>query len=556
MKKKIYFLALFLSMFYLASGQSQRLVLLEHFTQASCGPCATYNPSIHTLLTNNPDKITSIMYHTSWPGIDPMYNHNTVENGARTSYYSVNSVPNSVLDGNIYNGHPNGWNINTVNTRYAVASPFDLYIHHDVNTSEGTITVQMLIVATEDVDAGMKAQLAVIEKHIHFNSPPGSNGEVDFYNVMKKLLPNQGGVTLPAFESGDYMILQHVWEYQNVYDTDELAAVGFVQNNANKEVLQSANSSDEPFAPLYGTDVEVTGVANISLTNCTGKIQPEVTIRNNGSEALTSLEINYSMNGGDAVTYSWSGNLGFLEAETILLDESVFAVEPENVLEVVLESPNGQTDEYLKNNSREIEVDLAPLGQPTMVLYMILDDNPEEITWEVTNYEGDVIHSGGPYSNPGQTVLEQLAFESTNCYTFTIYDEGGDGLSQGGSVAFGYGSTYLINEVNFGSKAQAQFRIEFTGIAGSVGDMDFSIYPNPAGQYVYISSSATGVTHFTYSLVNTLGQVVLEGGSSGQLQPGDATRIDIDGIPAGIYSLQIKAGENTIARKLMISGSE
>ncbi len=66
----------------LSSGlyaQSQRLVLLEHFTQASCGPCATYNPSIHTWLVNNPDKITSINYHTSWPGYDPMYNHNTVD---------------------------------------------------------------------------------------------------------------------------------------------------------------------------------------------------------------------------------------------------------------------------------------------------------------------------------------------------------------------------------------------------------------------------------------------------------------------------------------------
>ena len=170
MRKIIYTIILAIGMSAFANAQSQRLVLLEHFTQASCGPCATYNPSIHTLLTANPDMITSIMYHTSWPGYDPMYNHNTVENGARTGYYGVNSVPNSVLDGNVYNGHPNGWNIGTVNARYAVTSPVELSMYHELSADQSTLTVTMMIYATEDIAAGMKAHMAVIEKHIHFMS--------------------------------------------------------------------------------------------------------------------------------------------------------------------------------------------------------------------------------------------------------------------------------------------------------------------------------------------------------------------------------------------------
>ena len=135
---------------------------------------------------------------------------------------------------------------------------------------------------------------------------------------MKKLLPNQSGVTLPAFEPGDYVILQHEWEHQNVYELDELAAVGFIQNNGNKEVLQSANSSIDMFVPLYSNDVELMKVSNISLTNCDGKIQPVVEIRNNGSTNLTTLDIVYTVNSGEPVTYEWTGNLGFLESETVL----------------------------------------------------------------------------------------------------------------------------------------------------------------------------------------------------------------------------------------------
>jgi len=552
MKKRFYLLIVFVGMGLFSFSQSQRLVLLEHLTQASCGPCATYNPTINNLLIANPDKITAIMYHTSWPGYDPMYNHNTVENGARTSYYSVNSVPNSVLDGNVYNGHPNGWNISTVNSRYAVPSPFDIYLHHELSADQNTFYVNMMIVATEAVDDGMKAQTAVIEKLIHFNSPPGSNGETDFNNVMKKLLPNQSGVTLPAFEPGDYVILQHEWEHQNVYELDELAAVGFIQNNGNKEVLQSANSSDDMFVPLYSVDVELLNVTNLSLTNCDGKIQPIVEIRNNGSTDLTALDIVYTMNSGEPVTYEWTGNLGFLESETVLLSESNFVVNPVNPLEILLEDPNGQTDEYTNNNSFTISIEKAPLGDPTMVLYMILDDNPEETTWEVKNYEGDILYEGGPYTNPGQTVLEQLEFGSTNCYSFTIYDEGGDGLSQGGSVAFGFGTTYLINEVNFGSKAEAQFRIEFTGISEVNPVHEIKLYPNPANENTSVSFMLYQNETFEYSLVNMLGETI-QNVNYGEISAGEKVyTLDLSEYRSGVYYLKLKIGNNIHTEKIIL----
>jgi hypothetical protein len=532
-------------------GQSQRLVLLEHFTQASCGPCATYNPQINTMLANNPDKFTAIMYHTSWPGYDPMYNHNTVENGARTTYYSVNSVPNSVLDGNIYNGHPNGWNINTVNSRYDVPSPCDVYIHHELSADETMLYVNMMIHATESMTEGWKAQLAVIEKYIYLPNA-GSNGEDDFYNVMKKMLPNQAGTNLPAMEAGDYVILQFEWEHQNVYDLDELAAVGFVQNNDNKEVLQAANSSDVLFDPMFANDAEVTTVQNFSYTNCNGMIQPEVTVRNNGSDVLTTMDIHYTVNGEDPVVYNWTGNLGFLESETVLLPEADFAVLEENQLVITLENPNGIADEYVQNNTQSIVIDQAPSGDPNMTLYMVLDDNPEETTWEVTNYQGDVIHQGGPYSTPGETILEQLPFTSTNCYTFTIYDAGGDGLSQGGSIAFGFGSTYLINAVNFGSKDEAQFSIEFTGVNEPGSLSAFSVFPNPAGEVLNIRFTLDRTLSYSYTLLNSSGQEVLDGSFTNAASGQQSVTLDLNSVPAGIYYLQLTSETFSRTEKIVI----
>ena len=107
MKKLLLFIAL-AGIFNAAYSQSQRLVMLEEFTSATCGPCVSKNTQFHTWQTQKPDKFTSIYYHVNWPAAgDPMNLANPTETAARVSYYMSPTnmyVPYSVLDGNYYNG--------------------------------------------------------------------------------------------------------------------------------------------------------------------------------------------------------------------------------------------------------------------------------------------------------------------------------------------------------------------------------------------------------------------------------------------------------------------
>ena len=287
--KRIFTILFAISIATLGYSQSQRLVLLEEFTQASCGPCASSNPTIHALLVNNPTKITGIYYHTSWPGTDIMYNHNPADPDARVSYYGVTYVPYSVLDGNFYAGSATGWNINTVNNRYDDPSPCDLGLSYRISSDSDSIYVMMMVKPTAPMSfENAVAYAVVIEKHIHFNTPPGSNGEKDFYNVVKKLLPGKNGQAIPkTMNVGDYFILESSWKLANVYDVNELSAIGFVQNNQNKEILQSINGSVDAIVPLYQNDLQPTVIENVMPTNCYGKVSPVVTIRNNGTLPLT-----------------------------------------------------------------------------------------------------------------------------------------------------------------------------------------------------------------------------------------------------------------------------
>jgi len=76
------------------------------------------------------------------------------------------------------------------------------------------------------------------------------------------------------------------------------------------------------------------------------------------------------------------------------------------------------------------------LENPQSVVVTITTDNyPGETTWTITDADGNLMLSGGPYSNSGTGYSQQTNLCS-GCYTFTINDSYGDGICCG----FGNGS--------------------------------------------------------------------------------------------------------------------
>lgn len=553
MKKTLTFFAA-IAFVFSAFTQSQRMVLLEQFTQASCGPCASANPAIKNLLANNPDIITSIFYHTSWPGYDPMYLHNTDDPNGRVTYYGVNAVPYSVLDGNYYNGSAGGWNINTVNNRYSVPSPLEMSIYSYLSPDQTKYKVFMLVKATQNVSGNLAAHLAVIEKLVQFTTPPGSNGETQFVNVLKKMLPSKNGTPLPAMNAGEYLIFEGEWKHANVYSLPQLAVVGFVQNNANKEVFQAANSSSVPFTPLYTNDVEVTHLRNIPQYNCMGAIQPVARIRNNGSANITSMQIAYQMNGGVPVEFLWSGNLAFLESAWIELPGSEFNVMDNNTLDVTVVSVNGIADEYEINNTKTHQIAKSLLVTSPVSLALKLDNNPQETTWELKNSQGTVLYSGGPYTQAGGFIIEQFQLGQTDCYRFFIYDSGGDGLVGSGVYKLAYqGSNIFAEGSSFGSKDEVQFSIAYTGIDEPIAHHGVTVSPNPSTGFTTVGFTLTEPKTVSYLLMNIQGKKIIEK-NIGVFNAGDNSfRIDLTGFNPGIYLLKVDLGDKQSFHKLYLN---
>lgn len=337
-------------------GQAQRLILVEEYTQASCPPCASQNPGFQALLNDNVDKVVSVMYHSWWPGYDPMYDHNPADADTRIYYYNVQNigVPYGREDGveiendcNGYNGAPACLDQSEIDAQYAVTSPLTIEASHSISADLDSIYVSVTVTALSDVTGDFWARIAVVEKEVIFSSPPGSNGETSFPNVMKKMLPDGDGTSLPStLSAGWTTTIDLSWALSNIYDFSQLAVVAWVQNDDNKNVLQSGFSAPQPLA----IDGAVAGVAT-TYTNCSTTLTPAIEIKNPGLTTLTSADITYEIDNGGAQSITWNGSL--TSGNSIIYNlPAITSTIGSHTLTATLTDINGSADLNTGNNER------------------------------------------------------------------------------------------------------------------------------------------------------------------------------------------------------------
>lgn len=514
-----------------ATAQNERVLLFECFTNTGCGPCAQQNPGLDALINANVGHVAAIKYHMSWPAAnDPMYLHNVGDNNARRSVYEVNSVPHTVVDGIRYAAVPSGLTQAAVNNWLAIQSPLEMRLSYVVDAAANTITVHVMGQASTAIDGNLKLYVGVIEREIHFNSAPGSNGERDFYNVMKKLLPTSTGIAVGSMEEGQYFAYSFTWELANIYNMDQLDAIAWVQVPSTKEVIQACLSS-ESMEPFFELDASVDNLSLLKSMNCSGTDEPVFQLSNFGSQALTSATIEVFVNDGLVKTFDWTGNLATFESETVTLGEVNFDVELNNTMEVRIASINGGVDQASSNNIASATFKGTPdIAGKTLVLTVRTDDAPQETTWRVTDLStGAIVQEGGPYEAVSTVYQETITVPGDGCYDFTIFDAGGNGLTGNGVYGLKAGNITLFSGRDFGESESNEFFYEvFAGVDDNATKA-VEVYPNPTTGLLNVVCE--GIQKVT--VYNLVGQRVYEGMVEHGLQ------IDMKPFGAGIYAVQV-----------------
>jgi len=572
-----------------AFAQSQRMVLIEKGSNASCAPCAAQNPGFHSMLNTVDDKHIGLNYQWYFPGYDPMNEHNPTEANARfATYYGNNGVPTAMIDGVVptnaypgfnagYAGAPAGFSAQMINDRYAVSSPFDIDIEYTVTPS--SVTAEVTVTCTEAITANnLRLRIAVIERVISFDSPPGTNGESTFYNVMKKFMPNTAGLNLQnSWVPGDSQSFTQSWSHQNVYDFNQLSVVAFVQNDANKSVLQAARADGAVFESSATNAASIFGLgAPSDICSGTNTISPQVTIRNTGNADLTAASITAEINGVEGI-YNWSGNLPLMGEEVVQLDPISFEAQAgTNTLNVTVTTANNENNEEV-TNTVSAGIALAPSAGSGVLVTVVTDNYGDETYWRILDGSGVKIAEGGntnvennygtgtfpPAPSPGMygnntTNNHEVEFETDGCFTFEIFDYFGDGVC----CQYGQGSytvrnlatnQILLQGGNFQDKEDGKFESMITSISENDLATGLKIYPNPVVNEATLELSLSESTRLTIDLYDLTGKLVYSRDFGMQPAGEFVTRLQFNEVSNGLYLLNLRAGEAATTRKISVN---
>src|SRR5690606_4848690 len=173
-------------------------------------------------------------------------------------------------------------------------------------------------------------------------------------------------------------------------------------------------------------------------------VDPVVVLKNYGANELTSVDIIYGATGVPSQTYNWTGNLAAGASETINLP-TLTVINGASTFSVETSNPNRVADNNTVTDVKTTSISAVANGLPIAVT-INTDCYDNEISWIFVDENSAVVMSGGnqmvvppggqdisnssgqgAYGNASTNLTEGCLPEG--CYTFTIYDDYGDGLS-------------------------------------------------------------------------------------------------------------------------------
>ncbi|MEI6817487.1 MAG: T9SS type A sorting domain-containing protein [Bacteroidota bacterium] len=146
------------------------------------------------------------------------------------------------------------------------------------------------------------------------------------------------------------------------------------------------NDGYDPNAILPLVDAGILNINNPVQTNyCNPAITPTVVLRNFGSAAITSVTINYQLDGSSVSTYNWTGSLASRAMTTVIMP-AINPTDGVHIYKVYTSSPNASTDLNHANDTATVtfttQINTFPLREG-------FDHNvfPYQ-TWRIANKDG------------------------------------------------------------------------------------------------------------------------------------------------------------------------
>ncbi len=231
-------------------------VVLEHFTNTYCPPCASRNPGLYANLAGQP-TVYHVSYHPSAPYPScTLYQHNMVDNDARTNFYSVyGSTPRIVLQGTSLPSNTQFYDPALFDNALGQLSSFNIVTNFEQlnsNTLRVTVTIYKV---DESPLTSADIYGAIVEDTLDLVT---NNGEPHHYDVFRKGIWGAGvtNIQLPTTVNTSISMMQDVAIHSD-WDLNKLYAMVML-HNTDKTLIQAAKSGH----PSASTGMSNTNTGN------------------------------------------------------------------------------------------------------------------------------------------------------------------------------------------------------------------------------------------------------------------------------------------------------
>lgn len=317
-------------------------------------------------------------------------------------------------------------------------------------------------------------------------------------------------------------------------------------------------------APNFSLDAAIDEIISPNTRKIYGRFNPmcgmpEIVIQNTGADTLFTLDIQYGPQSGNMQTYTWTGSLGFLEKESVLLPQIDWTgwINGNNNFTVTVSNPNGGADEYAYNNSMKSQFQLTPEYPNEFVIKFKTNKVAYQNYYEILDAEGNVVFMRDDFEN--ETTYQDTIYLASGCYSYVLHDSGDNGISfWANTQGSGYllfrdltGTNLFYFNPDFGKFTRKDFTVGLAvDIAEPERDAFFELYPNPSSGMLHLSSSQEFGEDITISIYDSRGtQISIESLKAGNIN----LDINLSAYPAGLYFCTIQHGETVSVKKVILT---
>lgn len=530
-------------------------VVLEEFTGIHCVFCPQGHAIAQAIYDANPGRVSLINIHQGGyavpSGGEPDF-RTPYGNAIVAQSYSGSGFgyPSGTVNRHVFPGRSmasgggtamgrNYWTISS-NETLAIGSPVNVAVEAEIDVQTNVLTVHVEGYYTSNSPQGTNLlNVALLQNNT--KGPQTGGGQGNNYNHMHRLvemITGQWGEIINTTTAGTFVDRTYTYTipaaYNNVpVELADMEVVAFI-SNTQQEIPSGSSAYPDYTGITHNNDANLRYLVELPNT-CNNTIAPQINIQNTGQNTITSLDIEYIVN-GDVHNYTWTGTLEALRNETVELPEVTFTLQGNNTVEVNL--PN---DDDNSNNQASDSFAEAVEGTGIINMVLVTDGYGSETRWYLRDGAGDIVDFGGPYGN-NQTINETFTLD-VDCYVFEVRDTYGDG---GASVTLTdhHSNQIYYTDGSYGSGEIIQF--SSNGILGiSQSQLDnISLYPNPASTVLNLKNAENA----TIQVYDILGKMILS-----QENISMDEQINVANLQTGTYFMKIFKDNLVTTKRFLVS---